>query len=94
MCLTLKIQQKCLQKLIMGKVRKSIEILKENCKFINFSNAFHTVNRRLNFKILEQKSILDKQEVDFLQALHKNLHYLHLLNNNTDHFYLAVQYLS
>ena len=41
--------------------------------FIDFSNAFNTVNRELLYRILKEKSILTTWETEWLQGLHERL---------------------
>jgi hypothetical protein len=41
--------------------------------FIDFSNAYNTVNREILYKILEKDKILEKQEVQYLRAIHERI---------------------
>ena len=40
------------------------------CIFIDFKNAYKTVNREIFFKYMEDKQILDENEINFLKALY------------------------
>lgn len=40
------------------------------CIFIDFKNAYNTVNREIVFKYMKDKQILDENEINFLKALY------------------------
>ncbi|CAD8215511.1 unnamed protein product [Paramecium octaurelia] len=63
---------------------------KMDCIFIDFSNAFNSINRQRLFNILSAKSILDGIEIKFLNHLYTNLHYICPQMNTTFYFQNGV----
>jgi hypothetical protein len=41
--------------------------------FIDYSNAYNTVKRSLLYQILEDNNVLDKEEIDYLRAIHERI---------------------
>ncbi|KAM3130714.1 hypothetical protein pb186bvf_017128 [Paramecium bursaria] len=59
-------------------LQKIISIKSEDdkaCLFIDFSNAYNTIDRQRLYKFLKLRKALDIEEVDFIEALHSNIYY-------------------
>lgn len=60
-------------KLLIERIIQSKKKEGECTLFIDFKSAYNTINRKLLYKILREKQILEEDEVLFLEALHSNL---------------------
>ncbi|KAM3128064.1 hypothetical protein pb186bvf_019827 [Paramecium bursaria] len=71
-------------------LQKIISIKSEDdkaCVFIDFSNAYNTIDRQRLYKFLRLRKVLDTEEVDFIEALHSNIYYQDSQFKNQKYFY-------
>ena len=62
-------------KLLINQIRNSKKSDGKCTIFIDFKSAYNTVLREKLYEALEYKNILSKNEIQFLRALHANLHF-------------------
>lgn len=61
-----------------------------DCVFIDFSNAYNSINRPKLFEILKAKQILPFNEIDFLFNLYTNIHFEDPITNEKMYFQNGV----
>lgn len=61
-----------------------------DCVFIDFSNAYNSINRPKLFEILKTKQILPINEIDFLFNLYTNIYFEDPITNEKIYFQNGV----